>query len=275
MRLEAVGQRHETVRRSNLTRIVRGPHEGGPASRSELVARTGLTRSAIRGLIGELADADLVTEERADSQGMPGRPSRVVRIDPDGAVVLALEIAVDSLAAAIVGLGGQVFERIRVDRPAGHTRVDGIAADLAELASTLQARRPADESPVGVGVAIVGVVRRSDGVVSLAPNLGWRDAPLGDALAAALDGDAPISVANDAAPGALAGFRRGAAVGGGDVLFISGEYGVGGGLIVDGRPLTGVAGYCGEVGHMPVNPPPGAPPRGGAGGGGAGGGGGG
>src|SRR3954470_2715177 len=254
MRLGAVGQRSETVRRSNLSAIVRGLHEGGPASCSELVARTGLTRSAIRGLIGELAAADLVIEERAGSQGMPGRPSRVVRIDPAGAVVLALEIAVDSLAAAIVGLGGEVFERVRVDRAAGHTGVDGIAADLAELASELQARRPAGEAPVGVGVAIVGVVRRSDGVVSLAPNLGWRDVPLGAALGAALDGDAPISVANDADLGALVEFRRGAAVGRDHVLFISGEYGVGGGLIVDGRPMTGVAGYGGEVGHMPVNP---------------------
>jgi predicted NBD/HSP70 family sugar kinase len=254
MRLEALGQRSETVRRSNLSAIVRELHEGGPASRSKLVARTGLTRSAIRALIGELAAADLVVEERAEPQGTPGRPSPVVRIDPDGAVVLALEIAVDSLAAAIVGLGGQVFERVRVDRPAGRAGVDDIAADLADLASALRARRPADETPVGVGVAIVGVVRRSDGVVSLAPNLGWRDAPLGDALAAALGLDAPISVANDADLGALVEFRRGAAVGSGDVLFISGEYGVGGGLILDGRPMTGVSGYGGEVGHMPVNP---------------------
>ena len=37
-------------------------------------------------------------------------------------------------------------------------------------------------------------------------------------------------------------------------MFISGEVGVGGGIIVDGRPLTGAAGYGGEVGHMPVNP---------------------
>ena len=49
--------------------------------------------------------------------GRPGRPSPVVRPNPHGAVVLALEIAVDSIAAAVVGLGGEVFERIRVDRP--------------------------------------------------------------------------------------------------------------------------------------------------------------
>jgi predicted NBD/HSP70 family sugar kinase len=38
------------------------------------------------------------------------------------------------------------------------------------------------------------------------------------------------------------------------VLFLSGEVGVGGGLIVDGAPLAGATGYGGEVGHVPVNP---------------------
>jgi predicted NBD/HSP70 family sugar kinase len=103
-------------------------------------------------------------------------------------------------------------------------------------------------------VAIVGIVRRDDGFVSMAPNLGWTDVPLGSRLARALGTDGPISIANEADLGALAEHRRGAAMGHDNVLFISGEVGVGGGLIVDGRPLTGVAGYGGEVGHLPVNP---------------------
>jgi predicted NBD/HSP70 family sugar kinase len=253
-RFDAIGQRSETVRRSNLSAIVRELHRGGPASRSELVARTGLTRSAIRGLIGELAAADLVTEERARPRGSPGRPSPVVRLDPTSGVVLALEIAIDTLAAAVVGLGGTVLELARIDRPSGHTSVAAISADLAELAETLRARRPADEPLLGVGVAVVGVVRRSDGFVSMAPNLGWRDVPLGEWLARALDLPVPIAVANDADLGVLVEHRRGAAIGADHVLFISGEYGVGGGVIVDGLPLTGVAGYAGEVGHMPINP---------------------
>jgi predicted NBD/HSP70 family sugar kinase len=254
MRLEAIGQRSETVRRANLSAIVRELHDRGPQSRSGLVARTGLTRSAIRALIGELVAGGLVSEERAAPLGTPGRPSPLVRVNPDGAVVLALEIAVDSLAAALVGLGGHVLDRIRIDRPRDHTSVDAIAADLAELATDFRARRPNDEALVGVGVAIVGVVRRIDGLVSMAPNLGWRDVPLGERLARALDTPAPIAVANDADLGALVEQRRGAAKGCDHVLFISGEYGVGGGLIVEGKPLTGVAGYGGEVGHIPVNP---------------------
>jgi predicted NBD/HSP70 family sugar kinase len=254
VRADEIGQRSETVRRANLSAIVRELHARGPQSRSDLVTRTGLTRSAIRSLIGELVAGDLVSEERAEPLGTPGRPSPLVRPNPDGAVVLALEIAVDSLAAALVGLGGQVLELVRVDRPRGHTSVDQIAADLAELASTVRARRPIDDRLIGIGVAIVGVVRRTDGLVSMAPNLGWRDVPLGQRLAGALRTSVPIWIANEADLGALAEHRRGVAVGADHILFISGEVGVGGGVIVDGEPLTGAAGYAGEVGHIPVNP---------------------
>jgi len=256
LRVEAsdIGQRSETVRRSNLSAIVRGLHERGPQSRSDLVARTGLTRSAIRGLVGELAAAGFVTEEPAPRLGTPGRPSPVVRLNPERAVVLALEIGVDSLAAAIVGLGGGVLALIRIDRSRGHSSVDDVVADLSRLAAGLQASRATGDRLIGIGVAVVGVVRHEDGVVAMAPNLGWTDVPLGPKLASSLAMDVPIAVGNEADLGVLAEHRRGAAVGVDDVVFVSGEVGVGGGIVVGGRPLTGASGYGGEIGHLPVNP---------------------
>jgi predicted NBD/HSP70 family sugar kinase len=251
---DELGQRSETVRRANLGAIVRELHLRGPLSRSELVARTGLTRSAIRSLTGELVAAGLAAEGRAPRLGTLGRPSPLVRLVPDGAVVLALEVAVDTLAVAIVGLGGRVFELRRIDRARGHSSVDEVVASLVDLATQARSRRPANDPLIGVGVAVVGVTRRKDGLVSMAPNLGWLDAPLGAGLREALGLDAPVSVANEADLGALAELRRGSARGADDLLFISGEVGVGGGIIVNGMPLTGIAGFGGEVGHIPVNP---------------------
>jgi predicted NBD/HSP70 family sugar kinase len=249
-----LGHRSEFVRHANLSAIVREIHFNGGLSRSDLVARTGLTRSGIRAVISDLVEAGLVREERAPSQGVPGRPSPLVQPQPRGAVVLALEVAVDSLAVATVGLGGEVFDLVRVDRPRGRFSVEETITDLADLARLVRARTPARDSLVGVGVAVVGVVRRSDGVVRTAPNLGWHDVPLGAQLAAALGVTLPVAVANEADLGALAEHRRGSAVGVDHLVFISGEVGVGGGVIVDGRPLVGLAGYGGEVGHMPINP---------------------
>jgi predicted NBD/HSP70 family sugar kinase len=248
-----VGQRSETVRRSNLSTIVRAVHLRGPLSRSELVAHTGLTRSAIRGLIGELVGGGLLTETPSAPDGGPGRPSPLVHPDPDGASVIALEINVDSLAAARVGLGGTIGELVRVDRPRAHVTVDEIVSDIVELAEPLLAPVP-DDGLVGIGVAVAGVVRRSDGLVRLAPNLGWTDEPLGARLVAALRADAPIAIANEADLGGLAEHRRGAARGAANVVYVAGEVGVGGHVTVDGEPLDGAAGYAGEVGHMIVNP---------------------
>lgn len=249
-----LGHRSETVRRANLSTIVRELHGSGPLSRSDLVTRTGLTRSAIRGLIGELAAGGLVAEGPAALDGTPGRPSPVVRPDRDRAHVLAFEIAVDSLAAAVVGIGGEVLALVRTDLPRGRTSLDDIVADLAGLATQLLRDAPPAEDLSGVGVAVVGVVRRSDGMVSVAPNLGWRDEPLGARLREALGLDAPMVVANESDLAALAEHRRGAARGIDDVVLVWGSVGVGGGLIVDGEPLSGVDGYGGEIGHLPVNP---------------------
>jgi predicted NBD/HSP70 family sugar kinase len=251
---DEIGQRSETVRRANLSSIVRELHLRGPLSRSELVARTGLTRSAIRALIGELAAGDIVAEEPAIRLGTPGRPSPVVRLVAESIVVLALEIAIDSLAVAVVGAGGIVHERIRVDRPRRRSTLDAVVADLAELAGAARTRRPADEVPIRVGVAVAAIVSRAGGFVRFAPNLGWVDVPLGERLAEALALPVAIDVANESDLGALAEFRRGAARGADDVLYTHAEVGVGGGIIVEGRPLEGVGGYGGEIGHMPINP---------------------
>lgn len=249
-----VGQRSETVRRANLSAIVHELHAGGPLSRSKLVVRTGLTRSAIRGLIGELTAAGIAGEHRAAPLGTPGRPSPLVRLEPERAVVLALEIAVDSLAVALVGLGGTVLASIRVDRPRDHVSLDAIVADLVGLADRVLVPSRRRSAVIGVGVAVAGIVRRTDGFVWMAPNLGWRDIPLGERLGASLGLQVPLEVANDADVGALAEVRRGAARGIDNVIYLSGEVGVGGGIIADGRPLAGVAGYGGEIGHLPVNP---------------------
>ena len=250
---DVVGQRSETVRRSNLSGIARAVHAGGPLSRSELVAHTGLTRSAVRSLVGELVAGGMLVETRNEPAGVPGRPSPLVHADPDGAVVLALEINVDSLAAARVGMGGTVQQLIRVDRPREHVTVDEIVSDVVDLAEPILTATDAD-ALVGIGVGVAGIVSRSDGVVRMAPNLGWRDVPLGARLATALPSNAPLAVGNEADLGGLAELRRGAARGVEEVLYVTGEVGVGGNLVSAGQPLLGAAGFAGEIGHMVVNP---------------------
>ncbi len=243
------------MRRSNLALVVDRLRRSGASSRSQLVASTGLTRSAIAGLVGELEALGLVTEERSESAGRPGRPSPVVRIDPRSVSVLAVEIFVDEIGAAIVGLDGSVIGSVRLDRRRERVAVDETINDVTTLVDELR-RKLRGEVPqrlIGCGASVPGLVRASDGVVMAAPNLGWVDVPLAELLESALGG-LPVVVRNDADLGALAESRLGAGAHSDHLLYVSGEVGVGGGLLIAGQPVVGHAGLAGEIGHMPVNP---------------------
>ncbi|MCB2223953.1 MAG: ROK family protein [Actinobacteria bacterium] len=242
------------MRRHNLALIIDRLHFAGPMSRSDLVTRTGLNRSTIGALVNELSELSLVEVGPATTASGPGRPSPIVRPRPEGAVVLAVELAVDSIAVATVGLGGHVFNHVRVERPRKHLLPVDAVAVIADLARPLLGSLPANHKFAGVGVAVVGVVRRSDGYLHIAPNLGWRDVPMGALLSDALSTGHPVSVANEADLGAIAEHRRGTYPNARNLIYVSGEVGIGAGIIADGVPLHGAAGYAAEAGHTLINP---------------------
>ena len=248
------GARASVVRRHNLSALLECLHLDGSASRSQLGAATGLNRSTVADLVQELAGRGLVVEDGMSLSSGPGRPSPMVHVRASGAVALAVELGVESVAAAAIGLGGQVLEQLRVELPSGKPAPRDTVQLVAELAASL-GLAPADRRIAGVGVAVPGLTRRADGFVHLAPNLGWRGVDLGRLLAEALGLPVErVRVGNEADLGALGEHRRGAGRGCEHLVFVSGEVGIGAGLIIGGRPMLGVAGYAGEAGHMLVNP---------------------
>lgn len=239
-------------RRHSLGGVLECLHLDGPTSRTQLTELTGLNRSTIAELVHELGDLGLVDERAAQQVTGPGRPSPVVHPRPLAAVVLAVELAVASVSLATVGLGGRVLARCRLAR----TEDDPAALvnEIASAAAPLLAALPDPARVVGTGVAVVGVARSQDGVVELAPNLGWRGVPLGAMLDAALGLPGWLLVGNDADLGAVAEQRRGVGRGVEHLLYVSGEVGLGCGVISSGIPLRGTHGFAGEAGHMLVNP---------------------
>jgi predicted NBD/HSP70 family sugar kinase len=249
-----LGVAADELRRHNLALLLDRLHLSGPLSRSELTAITGLNRSTIADLIGELTALGLTQEGPGLVASGPGRPSPVVRTRPEGAVVLAVELGVDSFAVATVGIGGHVFNSLRVARPRARFSPQQTLQDVSKLAGPLLDALPPGNVLCGVGVAVVGITRRADGFVHFAPNLGWHDVPLAELLASQLGIDVPVLVANDADLGALAEHQRGAGTGADHLIYIGGEMGIGIGVIIDGEPMLGANGYAGEAGHMLINP---------------------
>ncbi|WP_404870363.1 ROK family protein [Kitasatospora griseola] len=254
------GPSQEEVRQHNLGALLRHVHFEGPTSRAVLAAELGLNRSTILGLVGDLAAAGLVREELPQENGRAGRPSLVVRPESGRAHVLAVDLGVERLAAALIGLGGVFLDRRERQWPSGQSREPSqVASLIAEFAHQMLARAPDGGVCVGVAVAVRGLVRHPDGRVALAPNSGWQDVDLAGALTERLPSDLPVLVANEANLGALAEHRRGIGRGSQNLVYLHGEIGIGAGVISGGELLRGERGYAGEIGHMTVNPFQGRP----------------
>ncbi|MDT7800796.1 MAG: hypothetical protein QOI78_4229 [Actinomycetota bacterium] len=242
--------RPDEVRRHNRTTLLRLLHVGGPSTRATLAAELGLNRSTIKTLVDGLAEAGVVEEKVPRPGRGAGRPSLLVLPQPHAAVVLAVDLQVEHVAIALVGLGGQILGRNSWNLRGRMNRPEEVITHVIESTAVLAG--DLDVTPVAVGVSVPGVVRRADGYVHEAPNLRWTDVALGERLGAVLQ--IPILVGNDAELGAVAEHLRGAARGSSDMVYISADVGVGGGVIAEGAALRGGAGYVGEIGHMVIRP---------------------
>ncbi len=243
----------DELRRHNLSTVLEDVHIEGSVSRAALTERTGLNRSTVRGLLAELIELGLIVEDSVTTKASPGRPSSVARARPTGAVAVAVELEVDYTVVSTVGLGGHIFDTVRVTNPHPEASPETIVAMLGDLAAPLLKSLPARSTLIGVGVAAAGLVRRADGFLSVSPNRGWRDAPLGSMIGDEL-GFGPVYVSNEADVSVLAESRRGAARDARNVIYVAGEVGLGLGVVVDGKPMTGSAGFAGEAGHTVLNP---------------------
>jgi predicted NBD/HSP70 family sugar kinase len=247
------GPTQEEVRRHNLGTLLRYVHIHGATSRAELTTKLGLNRSTIGALTAELAAAGLVTERPPRQTRRAGRPSLVVRPESSQVYAYALAIEVDRLRAARVGLGGRILDRRETERPRGMPVIDAIQP-LATFIHEMRLAVPEGSRYVGGGLAVAGMVRRADGMVRLAPTIGWVEEPVGEALSEEIGDVGPLLVGNIADVSAMVEHSRGAAAGRDNVIYLYGDAGVGGGIIAGGRRVTGHGGYGGEVGHMVINP---------------------
>ncbi|MFB7842987.1 ROK family protein [Microbacterium sp. NPDC056052] len=235
----------EGVRRTNLAEVLRLVHHSGPRSRAVITAETGLNRSTVSDLVGRLVEAGLVEEHEPDPTRRVGRPSPVVVPSPD-VVAIGVNPEIDAVEIGAVSLGGAVRERVRI--PVERPDIADVVEIVARVVEGWRGGALEGCRIEGVGVAVPGLVRVSDGLVRLAPHLEWRDADIAGPLAAALGVD--VVVGNDASFGARAERLFGAARQHEDVVYLNGgASGIGGGLILHGRLIGGVGGYAGEWGQ--------------------------
>ncbi|TNM45099.1 ROK family glucokinase [Nocardioides albidus] len=160
------------------------------------------------------------------------------------ALTCGIDIGGTKIAGAVVAPDGTVVAEARVESPA----TDPTA--MEEAAAALVAGFAAEHDVTAVGVGAAGNVASDRSTVLFAPNIAWRNEPLGVDLAR-LTG-LPVVVENDANAAAWGEFRYGAGRDVDDQLMVTVGTGVGGGVVIDGKLLRGAYGVAAEIGHLNV-----------------------
>lgn len=164
-------------------------------------------------------------------------------------LAIGVDLGGTSLRAAAVDEAGQVLGR-------GDTKTraeEGREAVVERLVQVIEeARSQAGGKAVGIGIGVPGAVDSATGQVRFAPNLGWRDIPLGPELEERLG--VPVVLDNDVNVAVLGEQRFGAAKGRLHVVGVWVGTGIGGGLLVDGQLVRGSRGAAGELGHSVLLP---------------------
>lgn len=164
--------------------------------------------------------------------------------------VFGVDIGGTTVKIGLFTVDGNMVEKWEIT-----TRTDEggkyILNDIAEAVEDKLADRQIDKADVkGIGMGVPGPVK-ADGTVLRCVNLGWGIFNAAEELSKIVG--LPVKAGNDANMAALGEMWQGGGKGYENIVMVTLGTGVGGGIILDGKMLSGVNGAGGEIGHIQVN----------------------
>jgi len=239
-------------RDDNRARVLDALRRHGCVSRRELVDVTGLSRSTVSSLVGEMQDLGHVVEKAHDEQPSGrGRPATRLRFAASAGVLLAVDFDHHQISVAVGDLSGGLLAEKSTSRVDQAVDAPTIATDL--VAAAAAAAGAEASAPVATVVSLPGPVRMRDAEIAGSPLLpSWIGAGTAADLRRRFGGD--VRFENDANLAAYAEHCYGAGRDADDMVYVVADDGIGAGLVLNGRPYAGAWGLAGELGHVRVVP---------------------
>jgi predicted NBD/HSP70 family sugar kinase/biotin operon repressor len=241
------------LRERNRERVLGVLRERGRISQADIARVTGLSRTTIHTLVTELKDSGVVHEvETSEHEIRGGRPAVQLMLRESPLTVVGIDFGHSHVQVAVADIAHKVLAERRCDLDVNHdarTALDTAARMVGEVLTESHVDR---KSVIAAGIGIPGPVDRGRGTAGSATILpGWTGIRIDEEMQQRLG--TPVEIDNDANLGALAEMTWGAGRGCSNFAYIKAATGIGAGIVIDGRLLSGASGTAGEIGHSTLD----------------------
>lgn len=239
-----------SLREANRTLVLQTVQRWGGLTQVELAASTGLSPATVSTIVRELLGAGLVDTAQTIRSG---RRAQMVTVARRVGLAVGIQVGHRHLRIVLGDFAHEILAEQSLPLPNDHqfdTTLDRAALLVVDLLERVGASL---DEVAGIGVAVPAPVDIATGMISVRGIMrGWDEVHLGQTLSKRLA--RPVFVDNDANLGALAESTLGAARAYRDSVYVRASYGIGAGIVIDGRVHRGFAGTAGEIGHVQVDP---------------------
>ena len=242
----------DLIRRQNRHIVLEVLRTHGPMPRVELGRKTGLSPASITSITTQLIDEEAMLELDEVSMRDParrGRPTVRIALNPKAATVIAMKVSIDGIELALADFTGKIIARRNFPLATYNSEPIAFGEKATTAISSFLSENKLSPSEVAhIGIATQGVADTRTGVVAWSPAFKARNVPLVAPIQRALG--IPCSLANDAnmiAEGVMSADQLRYT---GTTAVVYMGYGIGMGLIIEGKVYHGSNGAAAEFGHM-------------------------
>ena len=238
------------INKKNILKIVM---EMEPISRIDISRRLKISRPTTSAYIGELIKDGLIEEiGKGDSTPSGGKKAVLLQFNGRAGYILGVMIGVKTIRIALTDLGSNIIEIIKIPTEEWLGPDEVIDKLVKNLKKIIRKSKISKEEIIGIGIGASGLVDSKKGLVIFSPNLdGWNNIKLKEIVEEKIG--LPTFIENECRVQAIAEKKYGLAKDIKNFVCVETGTGIGTGVFIDNKLVSGDKGMAGEVGHIITN----------------------
>jgi len=240
-------ENHDLQGNQNKIKVLQLIRNAKEITRAEIIRLSGLSAPTVTRIVESLVQLNLIQSEGLGSS-IGGRPPQLINFKSKENYVIGIDLGATFIRSALSNLDGEFIFEIHV--PTNLKKgFDGVMEQVSGLIEKLSERASQKSLPLwGIGIAVCGMVNKNTGIVEYSPIFGWKNVNIQEALSKHTS--LKIALGNVTHLIALGELLYGVGKDYRNFICVNLGYGIGSGIIIDGKLFGGADGIAGEVGHI-------------------------